>query len=1291
MSEAQEFVPVHCNKLKGYVEGGTSTDVVFSFSPPAPGVYESQWKFIIPIHSLVINLLVVGFVRESNVVFVPTILLIRNSLVGFTSENVVKLKNNEDECLTFEFKGNSLCDESGETPVVIMPERGILKPHSETPINIIYTPIYDGPLSFKIFCSIKHLTKVLTLCVNALSYSIKPIVTYYLIGNEHTLKSEAVTNIHLDKTASTYERTVPFVIKNDGSATFFFEWHYSSTPVKKYLKVDIEPSIGHVTPGNQVECILHFNLKQVPVHAFPVTLSIVDGPEYEIYLHAEIEKPKYHFSCMEFDFGKCIVNAPETTYKKNIAFENSDEVPLTIDLNFSNLPELYVQYNKEYAVEPRGRMKISIYFRPKEVKVYEFKLQFWVNTLCEEIVTIRGEGVPLLFDLYDGCQKSFDLGPVKVGDKIVRQIEVMNHSKVPIDASFSFKDTYALVDDTNKSEATSICLGFRASVQGSDPGHDRDEMLKAYKEDKIQEQIALDIQNALSSLKVIPNKCTIQPYHKVPLKIQFKPVGIMTKLNVQPLKTAEFTISPIEGNIAARTDVTFTVTFRPANNNPFIKVWASCNIENYKPLELALYATCIDAGAVQNKTIIMECPVREIQTEHLVVTNPTDEMWLVLSEVTGDAFTTLKEFNVEANTTYDIPIYFKPKYFGKHEGQVLYSPLGESALFINLIGIATHPNPNGNLSLIVKEKDVHTEELLVYNITEFPESYIVTSEIVKIFPDKYEGYYEIKHPDTIKVWGEATAICRWSFVCYEQCEMEAKVTFTNEETREYQFYNITITVIPSGIKGTMIFESRARESVQKELSIFNPLSTEAEFNIHCEQHIRTDEMWLVLSEVTGDAFTTLKEFNVEANTTFDIPIYFKPKYFGKHEGQVLYSPLGESALFINLIGIATHPNPNGNLSLIVKEKDVHTEELLVYNITEFPESYIVTSEIVKIFPDKYEGYYEIKHPDTIKVWGEATAICRWSLVCYEQCEMEAKVTFTNEETREYQFYNITITVIPSGIKGTMIFESRARESVQKELSIFNPLSTEAEFNIHCENLDSCEVIKINRNSKAPITLTYAPLVVGETEEYLQVFNPLVGAYMYKVTLICLPAKEKNLEFTTSIGSSVPLRLRVQNKTDLKTEFNITVSHPSIIIDEKYALGPFEKGKVQAWFEPIEIGCQDCRVSLNSPTAGEFVYNIKGIGTKPKPQGPYLVKRGDFTTITFKNVFMDTRTFKFSVDQEEFYLKSVYETVKPKKELYLPVYLIQTPDDEVPTGCLTIETHEPSEPKVQWTFFLQGVP
>lgn len=45
----------------------------------------------------------------------------------------------------------------------------------------------------------------------------------------------------------------------------------------------------------------------------------------------------------------------------------------------------------------------------------------------------------------------------------------------------------------------------------------------------------------------------------------------------------------------------------------------------------------------------------------------------------------------------------------------------------------------------------------------------------------------------------------------------------------------------------------------------------------------SDDRWLVLSEVSGGSFETLKEFYVEPNSTFDIPIHFKPKTLGKHE------------------------------------------------------------------------------------------------------------------------------------------------------------------------------------------------------------------------------------------------------------------------------------------------------------------------------------------------------------------------------------------------------------------------
>lgn len=44
-------------------------------------------------------------------------------------------------------------------------------------------------------------------------------------------------------------------------------------------------------------------------------------------------------------------------------------------------------------------------------------------------------------------------------------------------------------------------------------------------------------------------------------------------------------------------------------------------------------------------------------------------------------------------------------------------------------------------------------------------------------------------------------------------------------------------------------------------------------------------MWLILSEMPGGPgpFTSLKQFHVEPNSVFDIPIHFKPKTIGKHE------------------------------------------------------------------------------------------------------------------------------------------------------------------------------------------------------------------------------------------------------------------------------------------------------------------------------------------------------------------------------------------------------------------------
>lgn len=40
-----ELIPIHCNMLKGFVEGGTSTEVTFTFSPTAPGVRNRRFQY----------------------------------------------------------------------------------------------------------------------------------------------------------------------------------------------------------------------------------------------------------------------------------------------------------------------------------------------------------------------------------------------------------------------------------------------------------------------------------------------------------------------------------------------------------------------------------------------------------------------------------------------------------------------------------------------------------------------------------------------------------------------------------------------------------------------------------------------------------------------------------------------------------------------------------------------------------------------------------------------------------------------------------------------------------------------------------------------------------------------------------------------------------------------------------------------------------------------------------------------------------------------------------------------
>lgn len=57
---------------------------------------------------------------------------------------------------------------------------------------------------------------------------------------------------------------------------------------------------------------------------------------------------------------------------------------------------------------------------------------------------------------------------------------------------------------------------------------------------------------------------------------------------------------------------------------------------------------------------------------------------------------------------------------------MLYSPLGETALFVTVAGLAMSPEPSGDLTIKVPARETHNESFSVYNISEVSSYLLVT-------------------------------------------------------------------------------------------------------------------------------------------------------------------------------------------------------------------------------------------------------------------------------------------------------------------------------------------------------------------------------------------------------------------------------------------------------------------------------------------------------------------------------------------------------------------------------------
>ena len=155
-----------------------------------------------------------------------------------------------------------------------------------------------------------------------------------------------------------------------------------------------------------------------------------------------------------------------------------------------------------------------------------------------------------------------------------------------------------------------------------------------------------------------------------------------------------------------------------------------------------------------------------------------------------------------------------------------------------------------------------------------------------------------------------------------------------------------------------------------------------------------------------------------------------------------------------------------------------------------------------------------------------------------------QVTFKNEETGEYLFYNVTFKPTPPGIIDTITLTSQVRKSVSHVISIANPLPNPVTMTASSNVPDitlPCNFI-IGAQSDGKCMFEYLPLKVGQVTGKVTLQSSDLGVYHYEVHLAANPCpQEKPVHFTTCLGSSQQHTCRFISFSRGRTEYTCRVS------------------------------------------------------------------------------------------------------------------------------------------------------
>ncbi|XP_025759455.1 hydrocephalus-inducing protein homolog isoform X1 [Oreochromis niloticus] len=841
----------HCLVPSGVIPPGNKAEVCFEYVAEQLDAVESLWTFMVDTLSLSVPFLCVGTAREPITYLDRPHFDFGELLIGQKVEQAVNFVNEEDEPFHFSVVPSSLFCEDQQSRLILEPMTGTVAPKNRLPLLVSFTPSCEGYVSFKVVLRVKKKSEPLTLIIKAdcftLSTSVqveKPEGGLKMIAPNHQ------ETLDFGEVGISEQSTFTFLVSN--LSRFILEVNFELTgPKALQHHLVTKTQNAAIGAGKQLQSSLCFfpqcicNLKDVKLN-----IKVKRGPIFAFDIKGKAVSPSLEFSSTKLNFGKCFLYCPGMEpAAQTLVLRNNGKRDISIQCQFKNTAFLEMDFHADI-LTPGGVKEIPFTFYPREPCQYHEKLTFILNSCVTKQVEILGQGIEMKLEVEHPRQKKVKLGPLKLGQKMKKQVVLVNRSSIDLSCTLMLStDTPIDQKDLSFSPEGELKLkssGGSCNVQIHFSPHQRIRPFTAELQAKCLGLIQplLTIQGSCQGVEVQLDQDCLS-FGAVVQHCQVKKKIVMTNTGDSSARfnwktedfPAELSIVPLKGFINPGMEVPFQVTFAPVelrNDTRYENL--SCFVEgSSSPLTLTVTGSCI-ATSTSREVVNFVCPVRGSHTQTLSVLNPTNQCCSIAPVIEGEHWSAALSVNFQPHQNTAFTITYRPMTMTasgqKHQGSVFFAFPDGTGILYSLQGTADPPKAEDTIEHELPAKTSHTVLLPVHNWLSRQQRFLVQLEIVK--PDKPDATVSLRGIKFIDVPAHANRDYEMSFFTYTEGQFNTKVTFRNHETSEYLFYLVTFKATSPGVLSTIELVTPVRRAASATIQVENPLTTASCLTTDCK-------------------------------------------------------------------------------------------------------------------------------------------------------------------------------------------------------------------------------------------------------------------------------------------------------------------------------------------------------------------------------------------------------------------------------------------------------------------------